>query len=364
MKTIFLILSLFFPLLSLSGEDKVTSLSLQAEALAEAHDYAAAGQLYEKLLTLPLPDWQKGRILYNLGTIRLAQQNPIEALALFQKVNPVDLSLPRFGRNLFLNAGIAYLQYAQSLAHDSPSSLGQQSIFIEQSLKAFDQAQQLDCQAQKEELSSSCISSILLSQWIETARLQFNQVMADSHQFHSLFKTEDSTPAAILQHALDQANRVLRLSFLAEAMPQDKAGEALVRLKSEQDKILTQASPFIPAVLKEQDERFHQVKDLNSRCQQIPWDQVIPLYDRGFRLAQSVKMQYQQAAFDFQAVMAGQIQTIKEWEQALNLILHPPQQGGGATTQQKWGETFRKIQEMYLEDQSPPKHVEKELHSW
>lgn len=541
-------LSLFFPLFSISGEDKFTSLSLQAEALTEAHDYITASQIYTKLLPLSLPDWQKKRLLYNMGTIRLAQQNPIEALTFFQKINPTDLSLPRFGSNLLLNEGIAYLQYAQSLALDSNSSFDQQVVFIEQSLKAFDQAKQLECQAQKEEFSSICESSSLLNHWIETARSQLSQALQNKRQkwmknatletlasllhqnmqkwidflkkyqyfpksffpyfqyqaesliplwkalqqkefsldqkkafekslasylsasqnlneqnefsavkeweqsiealkplifqkyqniqyarlsyevlllqdtlivpslkdlikqfenlkveekqsdslkqiqlflktslealqngysekaqfffivgysqFRSLFKTEASSPAAILQQVLDQANWNLQLSFLAEAIPKDKAAQAHAILRGQQRDILTQVAPFIPRVLKEQDARFHQTHDMNSRCQQTPWDQVIPLYDRGFRSAQNIDKQYQQRIFDFQAVIAGQVQTIKEWEQALSLILHPPQQGGGLATQQEWADTFRRIQEMYLEDQPQPKQATKELHSW
>lgn len=547
-KTIVFILFLFFPCFSMSNEDNLTSISLQTEALAEAHDYLAASQMYEKLLDLSLPDWQKERLFYNLGTIRLAQQNPVEALSFFQKINPVNLSLVHFGSNFFINKGIAYLQYAQSLAVNNSSSLNQQITFIEQSLNAFDQAQQLDCQIQKKESSSICDSSFLLNQWISTTRLQLNEVLQNKRQkwmenaslemlaslidqnmqqwmnfikkyqefsismfpyfqyqaeslisiwkaiqqkklsidqketfeksmafytnaveklskkdhssaikeweqsiefikplvfqknqeiryvqlnylilllqnnltvsslqdlieqfenlkiekeqspsikqiqsflkislqalqakqleqahffliagyskLNSIFNEQNSTPAVILQQALDQANRTLELSFLAEAISGDNTAQIYTILKSQQTSILTQIAPFIPTVLKEQYERFHQDQDANAHCQQTPWDQVIPLYDKGFRLAQNVEKQHQQTVLDFQTLIAAQIQTIKEWEQALDLILHPPQQGSGASTSQKWTNTFRQLQEMYLEDQSKPEQATKELHSW
>lgn len=543
MKKIFFIAILFFPFFFINSDDVLTSIHLKAEALTEAHDYQAASQMYAKLLISSLPKWQEERVIYNMGTVQLAQQNPIEALNFFQKITPIDLSLPRFGSYLLLNEGIAYLQYAQSIHLDFISSLDQKIIFIKQSLESFKQAKELECQAQKQENSSFCETSFLLDQWMKTARLQLNQLfqnncqrwiehasvetlasliykrmqkwqkfqkksqeisylyyqaesltslwkslqqkkisteqktnfeksmnfylialqklneknesaaiqqweqstkalqplifqknqdiqylllnydilflqntlslfslkdlikqfedlhvsekqanllkpiqlllklsleafqnqfvnqaqfffIASYSQLHALFQSKEPSPAEILKQILNQANRNLQLSFLAEMMPKDKLEQIQAILRDQQHTILSEATLFIPAVLKEQNEHFHQTTNIDSRCQETPWNQAIPLYDQGFQFAQKIDKQYQQEIVDLQPVIVGQIQTIKKWEQALNLILHPPQQKEVAKTDQQWTNTFRQIQEMYLEDQSQPQQTTKELHSW
>lgn len=547
-----LILLFFFPFFPIQSEEQFTLLDFQAEALWEARDYTTAGKIYEQLLSRPLPIWQQARSYYNLGTIQLAQQHIIEALTFFQKIKPTDLSLPRFGRNLFLNEGIAYLKYAQILAHVPYPSFDQQALFIEQSLESLDQAQLLECQEQQEEQDSSfyCQPSFLLNEWIRAARLQLNAVrqqkrqnwmeqasreslanllnnrmqewmdrlnalqiqkenysfqaslvsyfqhqaesftplwnalqqkefslnqknafeqaitfyfralqalnqqdlssateewkggmkalvplvfqenkewqqarlnyeillleepltismlkeliaqfeslkveknqsaalkqiqenlrtslkeLKDHHivsarffllagfsQVNSLFQSKEDSPAAILQQALNQAHHTLLLSFLSEIMlksvPKSEKIQAI--LKNQQEAILNQAAPFIPSVLEEQKMHFHQ------DCQQSPWDQVIPLYDQGDQAAQNAKKQLGKPLLDLQTLIAYQERTIQEWQQALMLILHPPQQTPAASTPQKLTETFRLIQEMYLQDQAQSEEKIEELYSW
>lgn len=473
MKKNFYLFFLFLPLLSLKSEENLTSLSLQAEALWNVRDYAAASKLYEELLSHSLPHWQQARIRYNLGTIYLAQHQVIDALNLFQQIDPVNLSLPRFGRDLFLNEGIAYLEYAQTNA--LASFLNLQAIFIQQSLKAFDQAQILDCQVQKEESSPSCQHSFLLDEWIKAARRQlstvhqqirqnwmnqanqqdissaekggnqgikdlasptfqshqdFQQVrlnyeilllkekltvsdlqrlltqlesvkiekdssaslnqikenlqtslkalkgknpllahfylLACFNQVHSLFQQDKTSPVGILQQALNQSNIALQLFFLSEMMENGSSQSIPIRtiLKNEQHKILALSTPFISSVLNEQNIRFHQAKDSSFSCQLSPWNQVIPLYDRGYRAAQSADSEFNKSVLNSQSITTYQEQTIKDWQQALKLMLHPPQKNASANTPQKWTETVRLIQEMYLQDQSQSEQKNEELHSW
>lgn len=547
MRKIILILSLLFPLFSFCEEEN--SRFLQAEALTEARDYQAAIQILETLLKNPLPNWQKERLLYNIGTIHVIQQHPAEALKILQKVEPTALSLPLFGRHLFLNEGIAYLQYAQSLAVDS-SSVDQQIIFIEQGIQAFDQAREFECLEKKEESPLPfCPPSLLLHKWIGVARLQLKEnfknkqakwlengsiaslasvlhiniekwidrlklierqytpslltyfqhqgesflpiwnalqqkkfspnqkiafdqsldtfekalqrlteqepfsaidqaehalqilaplafqtnqklhlatlnyemlllqetmtlsslkellnqfealslkkeenvildqvkaslkksieslqnksvektqffLIAGYSQLDSLLKEKNITPASVLQRMLEQANRLLQLFFLAGKISEAASSDIHPLLKKLQHNLIKGALLLIPAVLKEEDKRYHQTIDKEARCQQIPWDQVIPLYDHGFRIAQQTEKQFNTPLISFQTIIGGQIQTINDWQQALDLILHPPQQQENSSTSQKWTETYRQIQEMYLEDQSEPEHTTKELHSW
>lgn len=555
MKKIGLTCLLLLPLFSLRSENDISSpiLSTQAEAFWEARDDIAAKNLYEQLLSRPLPAWQQARVLYNLGTIQLTQQHPIEALTFFQKIHPSELSLPRFARDLFLNEALAYLQYAETLAMHA--SLDQQAIFIEQSLRAFGQAQKLDCQLQKEEQeensSFSCQTSSLLEQWIKIARLKlyavyqqkrqnwidqasieslasflhqhmqewlkhvnevniqeksavdktsltpYFQTQAESlaiiwnalqkkqfslkqkeafeqanafylsalqalnqqdltsalskweqsikaltllnfqdqqelqqvrlnyeilllqdtltisalknliaqvkslkgekdqstsieqtqnhlkmslenlqhhqpiqarffllaglGQFETLLEAQKTAPAVILQQGINQASRALQLFFLSEMMETEKSKQIL---QSQQQSILTQVAPLIPSILADQENHFHESKDAHSSCQESPWDQVIPLYARGYQAAQRAHAQLGKASFDSQVILANQEQTIKDWQKALKLMLNPPKQSTGAATSQQQAETVGLIQEMYLQDQSQPDQPNKELHSW
>jgi hypothetical protein len=91
---------------------------------------------------------------------------------------------------------------------------------------------------------------------------------------------------------------------------------------------------------------------------------VIPLFDRGYRAAQSAYKEFDNSVLNSQSIIAYQEQTLKDWQQALNLILHPPQQSASPKTLQKWTDSVRLIQEMYLQDQSQPVQNNEELHSW
>jgi hypothetical protein len=571
MKIQVLILFLFLPFLAYT-EENLQDLSFQAESYWEAHDYTDASSLYEHLLPRSLPAWQRARILYNLGTIRLSQHQPLEALNLFPNITPIDLSLPRFGLNLFLNLGIAHLQYAQTLASTSTfASPDQQALFVEQSLQAFSKAQRLFCQVQQMERNQetpafSCQSSVLIDQWTQAAHLQLhaihqqkrqnwieqakvetltsflrnhlqelihriqtlqdqdkqfsanrslilyfqhqaesflpiwnalqqkefspnqktafdqaltfylkalqafnphdystalkeltqasetlapltfkensalqqiylnyemiwlqeswtisdlqklltqlnllnveqNQVLSIEHikenlrlsitelqaqherqarffllaglsELASFINPKESTSILILQQALEQAHRAMQLTLLAEFIGDESSKKTSIPtiLKQQQQAILNQATLFIPTVLDEQQTRFQQARDSASSCQQSPWEQVIPLFDHGYQAAQYVAKQFSASDLNLQDICAKQKQTINDWQQALTLLLHPPQQNqkGSSSSEsssfssnpKNLAETFRLIQEMYLQDQSQPEQETQELHSW
>ncbi len=559
---------IFFLLLPLSAwnEENLQQLGQEAEALWEAHDYKGASTLYEQLLSYSLPHWQHMRLLYNLGTIRLAQYQTHEAIEQFQNIMPTDLSLPLFGRNLFINLGIAYWQYAQALANRTDSSLEQQALFLEQSLRAINEAQDLECEVQQSEQnepSFSCQLPLLIDQWKRTLRLQLQTVYTEQRQqwleqasietlatflqtyiqelmqrieffqkqnshsslknsffpyfqnqinsfvpvwkalnqkllspdqesifdraaklylngmkalthldlaavlkefnqsietlaslafqnnislqqarlhydmlllqesftpanlqfiisqfdhlevkesqtqlleyikkylqkslealqnkqsiearffllagldgVESLAKERETTSIFILQQSLRHAQRVLQLFLLAQVMPEDSNQNKQIPaiLYDQQKIVLTHANSFIPAVLQEQENSFQRAGTPALSCQQSPWDQVIPLFDQGWQAAQSAVSALNQKELNSAKIIGKQQQTIQAWQQALNLLLHPPKQsppsssdGESQATPQNLSETFRLIQEMYLEDQSQPQKTDQELHSW
>lgn len=563
MKQSMVIFFLFLPFAAWN-EESVQQTSQEAEALWEARDFSTASDLYEQLLQRSLPIWQQARVFYNLGTIRLAQQQTNTAFSLFQKITPTDLALPRFGRDLFLNLGIADWQHAQTLSTTADySSLAQQALYLEQSLQAFSQAQSLECGIQQEEQKEStfsCHPLSLIEQWSKVARLQLDVVhsqqrrqwieqasiemlatlldqrmkelinrlktlqsedskisstasfilyfqhqinslvmiweglnqkdlspsqrtsfeqgaafylhamqaltkqdftsvlenlnkaketlasftfqdnialqqallhyeilllqesltgaglqklidefdqlkvkdsqmqsleqiktnlqdslksLQDNHlletrfflvaglnQVDSLLKEKKTTAILVLQQAIRQAQRALQLFLLAQVIADeaDKKGRIQAILNDQQQVVLANASPFIPTVLKEQEILFQQAQGPASGCQQSPWEQVIPLFDQGLQAAQSAAKQLKGDELTPRNIVIEQKQTIKDWEQALNFMQHPPKQNppptDGKSAPQNLTETFRLIQEMYLEDQPQPTPTNQELHSW
>lgn len=362
-------LTLFFLFFSfcLWGDGNMHQLSQRAQAFWEAGDYGNASLLYEQLLSHSLPEWQQARLLYNLGTIRLAQHQIPEAIELFQKVHPSQLSLPRFGRDLLLNLGIAYLQHAQAL--DIPFL---QQLYIEQSLKAFDQAAILDCQTQPE----ACHPDPFINQWKKTADQQLQaiyqkkkeswQKQASRAEMVANLTFTNRTSLLILESAVEQAKQALYVFLLAQLNAGEK--EQMQGAVKQQQVVLTHAAPFIPTVLREEEKSFQQANSPAAACQQFPWDQAIPLFDRGWQAAQEAKRELGKNELNPLLIAFRQKQTIKEWQQVISLLKQPPQQSSLAPSagesSQPLNETFRLIQEMYLQDQSQPIQLDQELHSW
>lgn len=557
MKTFTLCLFLLFPFAFLKAQtldDKeIASLSQQAHHLWEARAYTQAGILYEQLLKLSLPPWQHARLLYNLGTVRLSQHQPTEALTLFQSIQPTDLSLPRLGRDLLLNEGIAHLQQAQLLTtQETPLLLDQQAFFIKQGFKSLTDAQILSCQEQQTdqiEGLSSCQPDFLVRQWsthahfelqkiqqlkrenwlknaslqsvatflqyslqqlkqvmneekgasyasyfqhqaesffpvwnalqekklsvdqqesfnqaasfylkmleletekegaavlqalqqsiealvplafkpeekIQLIRLKIELLLLQDHfsvtdllslhsqlealkgsknqeqslervksslqtsleklkvnqmtesrffllmslsQINDLFEKQATTSKDILKQAIAQAERTLQLFFLWELMLEKSQEQLGIQeiVKDAQQQTLTWGPRFIQTVLTEQKASFQQ-----ANCQQFPWEQVIPLFEKGYHKAQQVDQQLASLPIDHLRLLANQGEAIQNWQQALHLLLQPPrpqQTNASSTTpkaSEKLNETFRLIQEMYLEDQSEPQPAPQELHSW
>jgi len=189
-------------------------------------------------------------------------------------------------------------------------------------------------------------------------------LVAGFGQLHSLFKEKNSSPAAVLTQALELAKNAMQLFLLAQLLSEEVIEQVHTILKEQESITLIEAELFIPTVLNAQNDLFHQNKNLDERCQQSPWDRVIPLFDRGCRLGKSNQELMNKNSFDLGTLITNQANAIKDWREALNLILHPHKQQSSEEAPQKWRETFRQIQEMYLEDQSKPEEVTKELHAW
>ncbi len=101
--------------------DSVLDSGYEAEALMQAHDYDKAAGIFEQLAKEALPNWQHSLVIYNLGTVKLAQNLNEEALHDYQQVFLDAASTPQIIRSLFINQGIALLKQAQNTNAETPS---------------------------------------------------------------------------------------------------------------------------------------------------------------------------------------------------------------------------------------------------
>lgn len=103
------IVFLFLFRFGFSGEIDI-DIDREAQAFFAARDYSKAESLYEEMLRNSGSSWQRARLLYDSGTVRLALSKPVEAFEFFRRVSPNELHLLRYRRNLSFNEGIALIR--------------------------------------------------------------------------------------------------------------------------------------------------------------------------------------------------------------------------------------------------------------
>ncbi|MCE2982771.1 MAG: VWA domain-containing protein [Parachlamydia sp.] len=160
-------------------------------------------------------------------------------------------------------------------------------------------------------------------------------------------KTEvtPKTPLTILQNGLLNAEILqilIQLASLKNTLPDDLIQTQQVRLQKE-------AASFIEAVHAEQKE--------NNLCHRSPWDEVIPIYEKGWNAVRLNSSWIKINPLPFEDLLKQLKITILAWRQAIELLKHPPQSGGQKQTEAEaessasMEETLREIQEMHGEDQ-------------
>lgn len=198
MRTFFLFFFILHPLFA----TEMDQIDDETEAFWEIDRFGEAEMLYQQLTSEKLPSWQQARLQYNLGTLKLAQNQPIEALRYLQTLLLSDLSLPKFGRDLLLNKAIAYSQYSQTLLPKSPF-FDLQPIFLNESLKVLKQAEQLNCRLQQTEGKKECSIPLSIHRWIQ-------KISEELENYHHqkvnnwLDQTSSSSLATFLSLSLQQ----------------------------------------------------------------------------------------------------------------------------------------------------------------
>lgn len=341
-------------------EGQIDQLSHEIKELGEAGDFENAVHLTEELLVEPLPDWQHSRALYNLGTLQLSQQQTDQAIAAFQKISPSDLLLPEFGARLLINEGIAFLQAAEQFSSSSSPFFDEQGLMIQHALQFFQQAKSINS---AEEGSQS-----LINRWIAFAEKRHEAFLALKEENEAKQADSESSgnkqggkPAAILKKALESAHLALQASLLS-VMKEEKQ-EKRSSLLDTQREVVKQSSLFIPSVLDEQKTLFQNAQG-NVACQKFKWERIIPLFDRGNQSAENGE-KLLASSTHLNQVQMEQAETIRNWSQALFFLEDPLQQNAvEMTPAQGLRESFRLVQEMYMNDQPAPEPTAVEMHSW
>ena len=173
----------------------------------------------------------------------------------------------------------------------------------------------------------------------------------------------EETALTLLQFSFLQATHALQTFFIFYQQRDQKEYEALIQT---QDAVFAFADRFIPAVMKEETTQFRFSKD--HACQIQPWDRVMPLFDQGYTAAKEVQKELGVSPIPVERILGLQEKTLNSWHEAIQLLLHPPQEHPNAETPTRQNaslqETMRLIQEMYLEDQSSRQPVKQEFHTW
>jgi hypothetical protein len=174
------------------GNDGLLKLGYEAEAFLQAKDYAKAGKIFEQLSKESLPDWQQDIVLYNLGTVKLAQNKNDEALRDYRMITLKAASTPQIIRSLYINQGIAYLKQAQNSSFPVPSfEMMEKMDFYSEGLNQFKKVGDLDCQLklleQEDSISHCSILTDLNTLFIQS-KIGFQQ--AKQLYMDSMLKTK------------------------------------------------------------------------------------------------------------------------------------------------------------------------------
>jgi hypothetical protein len=129
---------MFFPFILLASQEEQL-----AEAFFAAHAYEMASQFYDQKLSESPPQWQLPILLYNLGTIKLAQNQWNQAQKNFDAIKWNDLASPQLLPQLLAQQGVLELRQATS------NDVEQKRYLIQSSQQYFRAAKRASCAIQQ-----------------------------------------------------------------------------------------------------------------------------------------------------------------------------------------------------------------------
>lgn len=261
-----------------------------AQAYAESGKYPVARKIYQKLLTETNDPAQRSILFYNIGTTFLKEQQWDEALAQYDKVNQLSTIAPGLRQNLYVNMAIALIEQVRQGLQQKPEFVqltGYKALLTEAGVD-LKEAQDAACALLKVEGAPECkppLSMQVLQSLVKKQTAELDQLIAQAKLTHAAKKEQELTPQGLLELLIEQQNNVLDLTntYLQQGDGEEKQ-KLQQATKVSQDAVLAKVAEFPPAVLTMQKERYRS-KEKNLQCQDKPWDEVIPLFDQGYRQA-------------------------------------------------------------------------------
>lgn len=152
------LLILFFISSSLCAQENVL-LTRQADAYFQAKEFDEAKALFDPLKEQKMPAWQKGRVLFNIGSILLEKGEYKQANQYFSSIPFTPKVTPLLDRALQTN--LAVLKYREGLqaTQSKKQSLDLYSrafYLLRQALQHIDKAEEASCYLQEVEGRGGC----------------------------------------------------------------------------------------------------------------------------------------------------------------------------------------------------------------
>jgi len=110
-------------------DDSESKMVREAAEFFDAKRYDQSLENYRKPLAGRLEGWQKAVIIYDIGTVLLAQGKWQEAISQFNTIEQGANNSPLLLRRLYTNKALAYFQMAKSLGEKSKSLSIKKAIF-------------------------------------------------------------------------------------------------------------------------------------------------------------------------------------------------------------------------------------------
>lgn len=155
---------LFIAFSSILSANHLDDQMKEASLYFEAEDFNHAIQLYEELLKGPLSRFQKEKILYNLGTAYLLNNQPSQALFEFIAIPLGPESSPLLVRRVKTNLALAYYQEALNHAIDSPEEIFSALNDLQEAYANLQSASEAECTLVKAEGGIKCVPPLDLTE--------------------------------------------------------------------------------------------------------------------------------------------------------------------------------------------------------
>ncbi|MBA3722237.1 MAG: hypothetical protein H0W88_07540 [Parachlamydiaceae bacterium] len=187
-------------------------------------------------------------------------------------------------------------------------------------------------------------------------------------------KNKLSNSSQILQKSLQEGRRALqldRLAFLEDATKKSTTDLDQIIL-GYLNKALNYKPLFLQSVMQEQEAHFRVLgnpKSKISRCQKGPWNQVIPLFEHGYKEGKNALHVLAKKDIKNGFFIVKQSQMVKLWEKALKVLQNPSKQLEQTfippnQMPKDIQEVFQSLQEMELNDTLRSSQPMKEIIEW